>query len=54
MILIDGTAFTIGPNSKVILDKFVYNPETNDGFLEMQATGLLRLVGGKVIRKTPR
>ena len=35
MILIDGTAFTIGPNSKVILDKFVYNPETNDGFLEM-------------------
>jgi hypothetical protein len=37
MILIDGTAFTIGPNSKVILDKFVYNPETNDGFLEMQA-----------------
>ena len=37
MILIDGTAFTIGPNSKVILDKFVYNPETNDGFLEMHA-----------------
>ena len=51
MILIDGTAFTIGPNSKVILDKFVYNPETNDGFLEMQATGLLRLVGGKVTKK---
>ena len=51
MILIDGTAFTIGPNSRVILDKFVYNPETNDGFLEMQATGLLRLVGGKVTKK---
>ena len=51
MILIDGTAFTIGPNSKVVLDKFVYNPETNDGFLEMQATGLLRLVGGKVTKK---
>ena len=41
MILIDGTAFTIGPNSRVILDKFFYNPDTNDGFLEMQATGLL-------------
>ena len=51
MILIDGTAFTIGPNSRVILDKFVYNPETADGFLEMQATGLLRLVGGKVTKK---
>ena len=32
MILIDGTAFTIGPNSKVILDKFVYNPETTMDF----------------------
>ena len=51
MILIDGTAFTIGPNSRVVLDKFVYNPDTNDGFLEMQATGLLRLVGGKVTKK---
>jgi hypothetical protein len=28
MLLVDGTAFTIGPNSSVTLDRFIYNPET--------------------------
>ena len=27
MLLIDGTAFTVGPNSSVTLDRFIYNPE---------------------------
>ncbi|GIS22481.1 MAG: hypothetical protein CM15mP123_03830 [Gammaproteobacteria bacterium] len=27
MLLVDGTAFTIGPNSTVTLDKFIYDPE---------------------------
>ena len=31
MLLLDGTAFSVGPNSSVVLDKFIYNPETAEG-----------------------
>ena len=51
MLLLDGT-FAIGPNSSVTLDKFVYNPKTSEGSLEVSAKGLLRLVGGKVTKKS--
>ena len=53
MLLLDGTAFSIGPNSSVVLDKFIYNPETAEGSLEVTARGLLRIVGGKVTKKQP-
>ena len=41
MLLLDGTSFAIGPNSSVTLDKFIYNPETAEGSLELSAKGLL-------------
>ena len=53
MLLVDGTAFTIGPNSSVTLDKFIYDPATASGSLEVSAKGLIRLVGGKVTKKKP-
>ena len=53
MLLVDGTAFTIGPNSRVTLDKFIYDPATASGSLEVSAKGLVRLVGGKVTKKRP-
>ena len=53
MLLVDGTAFTIGPNSTVTLDKFIYDPATASGRLEVSAKGLVRLVGGKVTKKRP-
>ena len=53
MLLVDGTAFTIGPNSTVTLDKFIYDPATASGSLEVSAKGLVRLVGGKVTKKRP-
>ena len=53
LLLIDGTSFSIGPNSSVTLDKFIYNPETAEGSLEVSSRGLLRLVGGKVTKKRP-
>gem|GEM_PF-5363455 len=53
MLLLDGTAFSVGPNSSVVLDKFIYNPETAEGSLELTARGLLRIVGGKVTKKQP-
>ena len=51
MLLLDGTAISVGPNSSVVLDKFIYNPETAEGSLEVTARGLLRIVGGKVTKK---
>ena len=51
--LLDGTAFSVGPNSSVVLDRFIYNPETAEGSLEVTARGLLRIVGGKVTKKQP-
>ena len=53
MLLLDGTAFSVGPNSSVVLDRFIYNPETAEGSLEVTARGLLRIVGGKVTKKQP-
>ena len=53
MLLLDGTTFSVGPNSSVLLDKFIYNPQTADGSLEITAKGLLRIVGGKVTKKKP-
>ena len=31
ILLLDGTAFSVGPNSSVVLDRFIYNPETAEG-----------------------
>ncbi|MDC0885378.1 FecR domain-containing protein, partial [Gammaproteobacteria bacterium] len=53
MLLVDGTSLAVGPNSSVVLDKFVYNPVTAEGSLEVTAKGLLRIVGGKVTKKQP-
>jgi len=53
MLLLDGTALSVGPNSSVVLDKFIYNPVTAEGSLEVTARGLLRIVGGKVTKKQP-
>ena len=53
MLLLDGTAFSVGPNSSVVLDRFIYNPETAEGSLEVTARGLFRIVGGKVTKNQP-
>ena len=53
MLLLDGTTFSVGPNSSVVLDRFIYNPTTAEGTLEVTARGLLRIVGGKVTKKQP-
>jgi len=53
MLLLDGNAFSVGPNSSVVLDRFIYNPLTAEGSLEVTARGLLRIVGGKVTKKQP-
>ena len=50
----DGSALSIGPNSDIVLDRFVYDPETKTGELSMSATkGVFRFVGGRISKTTP-
>ena len=54
LLFIDGTALTVGPNSDLTLDEFVYDPDTKTGKIALSTTkGLFRLVGGKISKKTP-
>src|SRR5688500_1153948 len=38
LLFLDGSALTVGPNSDIVLDAFVYDPETKDGELAFSAT----------------
>ena len=54
MLFADQSALTIGPNSEVVLDEFVYDPNTKTGKIALSAAkGLFRLVGGRISKNTP-
>lgn len=54
MVLPDGTNFTVGPDSEVVLDEFVYDRHTDAGEMAAQVTkGLFRFVTGKVAEHRP-
>lgn len=47
VIFIDKTSLNIGPNSDIMIDEFVYDPNTNTGRMAATLTkGALRFVGG--------
>jgi hypothetical protein len=49
LVFLDGTSVTIGPNARLTIDKFVYDPDTKKGDLAITAAkGVFRLVGGKI------
>lgn len=54
LLLLDETAFTIGPNSEVVIDEFVYDPATGRGRLAASALkGTFRFVSGKIGALSP-
>jgi len=54
VLLLDQTVFTLGPNSDMVLDEFVYDPATDAGKVTARvAKGVFRFVTGKVARKDP-
>src|SRR5215468_11396234 len=54
LVFLDGSALTVGPNARLTIDKFVYDPNTQTGELAVNASrGVLRLVGGKISKTTP-
>ena len=49
ILFLDQSSMTIGPNSDLMIDEFVYDPNTGNGKLAMSATkGVMRFVGGKI------
>ena len=54
ILLLDETVFTIGPNSSIVIDTFVYDPKTDDGRIVAQVLkGAFRFVTGKIGHKEP-
>jgi hypothetical protein len=54
ILLLDQTSFTIGANSELELDEFVFDPATNIGKVSAKITkGAFRFVTGKVARRDP-
>ena len=49
VLLVDGSTFTVGPGSDLVIDKFVYNPRKGSGEITASFTkGVMRFVGGKI------
>lgn len=54
LLLLDETVFTIGPESEIVIDEFVYDPKTNAGKLSAEITkGVFRFVSGKIAHEKP-
>jgi hypothetical protein len=49
VVFLDGTKVSLGPNVKLTLDEFVYDPDTKDGKFVMTATeGVFRFFSGNL------
>ena len=45
----DGSSFSVGPDSDIVIDKFVFDPETGNGEMSLSVgKGVFRFVGGKI------
>jgi len=53
-LLLDETVFTIGANSEIVIDRFVYDPEKSAGKVTASiAKGVFRFVTGRVSQNKP-
>ncbi len=49
VLLVDGSTFTVGPGSDLVIDKFVYDPKKGTGQVVASfSKGVMRFVGGKI------
>ena len=53
VLFVDKTTLSIGPNSDMTIDEFVYNPDVGTGtFVASIAKGSFRFVGGRISRSS--
>ena len=49
VLLVDGSTFTVGRNSNVVIDRFVYDPQKKTGeIVTTFSKGSMRYIGGKI------
>lgn len=54
LLLFDETVFTIGENSRIVIDEFIYDPKTDNGKINANVLkGIFRYVSGKIGDKKP-
>ena len=54
ILLLDQSTFTIGSDSEVVMDTFIYNPATNDGKIVANVKkGSLKIISGLISKKNP-
>src|SRR5438552_7463937 len=52
LLFLDESSMSIGPNSDLTIDQFVYDPKSGTGKLAMTTTrGILRFVGGRLSKQ---
>jgi hypothetical protein len=53
LMLLDQTTLTVGPNSEVVLDRFVYDPDADAGEVALTLTrGAMRFIGGRISKSS--
>ena len=54
LLLLDQSTFTIGADSEVLMDTFIYDPTTNDGkIVATVKEGSLKVISGLISKKNP-
>ncbi|MFI5002170.1 MAG: FecR domain-containing protein [Reyranellales bacterium] len=54
LLFLDGSSLTVGPQARLTIDKFVFDPQAKVGALAVTATqGVFRFVGGKISKIAP-
>lgn len=54
ILLLDETVFTIGPDSEMKIDEFVFDPDSSEGALNAELVrGAFRFISGRIAKKNP-
>ena len=54
VLLLDESVFTLGPNSTLVVDRFVYDPRSDAGELKTELVrGAFRFVSGRIAKRDP-
>lgn len=54
LLFLDGSSLTVGPQARLTIDRFVYDPNRKTGDLAVNATqGVFRFVGGRISKTSP-
>ena len=54
LLLLDESTFKLGPNSSVVIDEFIYDPEQGTGEMVVEAaSGVMRFISGAIGRSDP-